>query len=355
MKHKHGTKRSKLGLPPGTLVYTGVHRSDDHPDFSLIKYKDDKKEISKSRTWHQTKAALDTAMVNWINVDGLSNEKAVEEIGNHFNIHSLVMEDVLNVDQLPKFEDHESYFFITMKMLSLTANKGEVETEHISFILTKGVLISFQEHLGDLFDPIRDRIEKGIGKITFNDADYLLYRLIDAIVDNYYLVISALSEDVSQLELLLLKDPGPAEVAEITKLKRRIMTLRRDIHPLREALRNLYNEESDLVCEKTKAYFNDVMDHLNHIIQDLEVQREALTGFFDLYNSNLANKMNGIMKTLTVITTIFIPLTFIVGVYGMNFKHMPELDWEYGYFDAWGLMLLTGMGMFYYMKRKEWL
>lgn len=353
MEAEHN-KKNKFGLLPGSLVYTG-NATGTPTDFSLIQYRNEKNRRLDSDFFSAIVEAFDPKMVNWINIDGLSNEQAVGQVGEHFNIHSLVMEDILNVDQLPKFEDHEEYLFLTLKMLSLDKDKKGIEVEQVSFILGNSYLLSFQERPGDLFEPTRNRIDNCLGKVTQYDADYLLYRLVDTIVDNYYLVMNHVSDEISKLELTLLKDPGPDSVREITKLKRKIIMLRKHIHPVREALRSLYNLETDLVSDKTSAFINDVMDHVNHIIQDLEVQREALNGFFDLYNSNLSNKMNGIMKTLTVITTIFIPLTFIVGVYGMNFKHMPELDWEYGYPAALGVMVLTGIGMMYYMKRKDWL
>jgi magnesium transporter len=343
----------KKGTPPGSLVYTGNHR-EANPLITLIQFKNQKIDKSASHEWKDILTRLDEDKINWINIDGLTNIKLIEEMGKHYKIEPLVLEDILNVKQLPKFESHDHYLFFTLKMIFVEQDSNVIEAEQISFIVGKDFIISFQEAPGDLFEPIRQRIGTGKSKVCSSGPDYLLYRLLDVIVDNYYMVIESVGDDISKLELELLHDPAPDAVKVITLLKRKLIILRKFIHPVREALRDLYNDETVLVAENTSKHLTDVMDHINHIIQDMEVHREILTGFIDIYNSFMSQRMNSVMKTLTVITTIFIPLTFIVGVYGMNFKFMPELAWQHGYAFAWILMIAVAGGTIFYIKRMGW-
>ena len=239
-------------------------------------------------------------------------------------------------------------------MLSLENEESPIRHEHISFVLTSNFLLSFQERPGDVFEPVRNRLQSGKGRLRHRKTDYLLYTLIDVVVDNYFSIVNKLTDKVAALEEQLLEDDSPHIVQEIVTQSKQLLYLRRAILPLREAIRTLLKEEDDLIEEPTIAFFNNVLDNLQQVASDLEMSREMLSGLMNLHQSNLSNRMNEVMKTLTIIATIFIPLTFVAGIYGMNFQYMPELGWEYSYPIAIGFMALPGIVMFIYMKRKNW-
>lgn len=345
--------KNKVGKPPGTLIYTG-EVTDSNTELTLIKYCPTTHETHRSHDLDQIIKLVDDTKVNWLNVEALHDTGLIAAIGAQFGLHALVLEDILNIEQMPKIEDFGDYYYVTLKMLSINDQK-EIDQEHLSFILGDHYLISFQEKKGDVLEPVRKRVEAGLGKARNKNADYLLYALIDVVVDNYYYVIENVNDELTDIELKLLDQTKEDLIYAIHEDKRKLFMMRKSVTPLRENLRKLSTSENKLIANDNKKYFNDVLDHLNHITQDMEIQRDMLTGFVDLYNSNLSNKMNEVMKTLTIIATIFIPLTFIAGIYGMNFQYMPELSWHYGYFGALGTMLVLGLAMYVYMKRKDWL
>ncbi len=353
MAHKRNRRyKEKIGKSPGMLVYTGEESVKD-PLITLISYNKDKIANSSCNRLDQLLPMLKPDDIDWVDIDKLQDVKLIEQIGAHYKLDPLVLEDILNIDQLPKFEDLHDYIFVSLKMLSLS-DKG-VGIEQVSFILGDKYLISFQEKPGDVFNPIRKRIENQNGRHRRKDSDYLLYSLIDVVVDHYFLVVEDMGNQLGELELKVSDKPDKTLVHQITMLKREFIYLRKILLPLRETVRKLVSTENDLVKDENVKYFNDVLDHVNQVIQDLEAQRELLADVMDLYNSSLNYRMNNVMKTLTVITTVFIPLTFIVGVYGMNFKYMPELEFQWGYPAALGVMLFTGVGMYIWMKNREWL
>jgi magnesium transporter len=345
----------KTGKPPGTLIYTGK-KQPAKARITLIGYNLDVANPPTSLSVEEVVERDPGDWVSWYNVDGLSDSETVQQIGTHFEIHPLVLEDIMNIHQMPKAEDHDNILFFTMKMIGLTDTAPrEIEVEHISFILGNHFLFSFQEREGDLFDPVRERIYSALGRLRKRKADYLLYALVDTVVDNYYHVIDHLYDDLEELEESVIQDPGPETVHRITSFKQQLLKLKKEILPLREALRKISREESRLVDELTFRYFDDVYDHVLHIIDSMEGMRETLSGFMDLYMSHVSNRMNNVMKTLTIIATIFIPLTFIAGIYGMNFKLMPELDWPWGYPAVWAIMILITLGMLVFFRRQKWL
>lgn len=353
MAHKRNRKyKDKIGKSPGALVYTGEENAKE-PIITLISYNNEKITTSTCNKLDQLLPMLKPNDIDWVDVDKLQDVNLVEQIGAYYKLDPLVLEDILNIDQLPKFEDFHEYMFVSLKMLSLEGDG--IKQEQVSFILGNKYLISFQEQPGDVFNPIRKRIENQNGRHRRKDADYLLYSLIDVIVDHYFLVVEHLGNQLSELELLVSDKPNNTLVQQITTLKREFIYLRKVLLPLREAVRKLASSENELIKEENEKYFNDVLDHVNQVIQDLEAQRELLSDVMDMYNSSLNYRMNNVMKTLTVITTVFIPLTFIVGVYGMNFTYMPELEYQWGYPAALGVMLFTGIGMYIWMKNREWL
>ena len=270
-------------------------------------------------------------------------------------MHPLVLEDIVNTSQRPKIDDYNDYIFLVAQMMYYDADE-QIVNEQISFILGKNYVLTFQEAEGDVFDMLRDRIRNGKGRVRQHGSDYLLYALIDSIVDHYYAIIETMGNKVEELEDQLFEGIREEEITnEIQTLKREILKIRRAIFPLREIINRIEKSESSLIEEKTQRYFSDVYDHVIQISETIEIYREMIWSLMDMYMTNISNKMNEVMKVLTIIATIFIPLTFIAGIYGMNFEYIPELQLKNGYFYIWGLMILIFIGMLYYFKRKKWL
>jgi magnesium transporter len=296
----------------------------------------------------------DTGTITWINIDGLANTEVIEKIGRHFAIHPLILEDILNTEQRPKMEDLDSYLYLNLKMLMLAGPEKEIRAEHVSMIIGPHHLISFQEPVGDVFDPVRDRIRRD-GRIRKNGPDYLAYALIDDIVDNYFIVMEQIQERVEDLEEELVVHPLQQSLRKINQLKKEMIFLRKAVWPLRELITGLERTDSPLIQESTHIYLRDVYDHTIQVIDTLETLRDMVSGMLDIYLSGLSYKMNEIMKVLTLIATIFIPLTFVAGVYGMYFHYMPELTWEYGYITVWGVMIAIVIVMLSYFRKREWI
>jgi magnesium transporter len=296
-----------------------------------------------------------TTTVTWINIDGLHDVKIIEGIGTHFDLHPLTLEDILHTGQRPKFEDLESYLFIVLMMLRFDDENQMVISEQVSLILGSNVVISFQENIGDVFEQIRDRIRNAKGRIRKMEADYLMYALLDAVVDGYFGILEKLGEKIEALEEELVGDPSDRTLQQIHRLKREMVFLRKSVWPLRELINGLDRSESDLIADSTGVYLRDVYDHTIQVIDTVESFRDMVSGMLDIYLSSISNRMNAVMKVLTIIATIFIPLTFVAGIYGMNFEHMPELKWRYGYAAVWLVMLVVAGLMVLYFKRKKWL
>jgi magnesium transporter len=345
--------RNKVGKPPGTLVYTGEVR-DQQPEFELIQYDEPDVKHVHAEEIADLPQYFDDEKTDWINITGLNDEKMIERLGLKLELHPLLLEDVLNIHQLPKIEDFEEVIFFTMKMLTYDGTTESIEQEHISFVLGQNMLVSFQEKKGDTFHHIRERLFSGSGKVRRRKADYLMYLLIDAMVDQYYLIIDELTISANALEEALFSNPRKDLIEKILHDRKQLAQLRRLLMPTRDALRRLMGMENKLIQRKNMHYFNDTLDHLQSIVESENLLREMYTGFLDMYNSTLSNKMNQVMKTLTIVSTIFIPLTFISGLYGMNFQHMPELQWENGYYYALAAMGILAGGMTLYMKSRNW-
>jgi magnesium transporter len=288
-----------------------------------------------------------------VNIHGIHNTDAIEAIGKVYNIHNLVLEDILNTDHRPKVEPFEDYVFFTMKMMWFN-EEDELEKEQISIVFGKPYVLCFQERKGDIFDPIRERIRTDSGLIRKKGTDYLVYRLIDSVVDNYFIIIEKIEEKVEDLEDAITSDSDDDHTRTVQYIKREIITLKRALLPLREAVSGLEKGVTDLVDPENEKYFRDVYDHLIQIADSLENNREVLSGLMDMQMANMSNRMNQVMKVLTVIASLFIPLTFIAGIYGMNFEYIPELKWHYGYFAVWGLMIFIFVGMLAFFRRKKW-
>lgn len=343
----------KVGQAPGSLIYTGV-KVNDEKLIRFFQYNEDEVSFDKDFTCNEIIEKLDEKKVNWIHFYNLNQLEAIEKIGQHFDIHNLMLEDILNVEHLPKVEFSEKHVFFTLKILNFDEDY-QLDQEHVSFILGDSYIISFKEQRGELFKPIRERIDKNIGKVRRKRADYLFYMLVDAIVDNYLLMLESLSKRIEELEDELIENPIKNNINEIHFIKKQLFSIRKQIFALRDAVSNLMKEEPQQVYESNYKYLRDIQDHVNFVFESIETFLEDQKSLMELNNSNMNNSMNQVMKTLTVVATIFIPLTFIAGIYGMNFQYMPELGLKWGYFGVLGFMALTVLLMIWYMKRKKWL
>ncbi len=349
------SKRSKkTGLPPGTLIHVG-ERKVEKTRITVIDYDGDnvfEKEVEKVEECFRFR---ETSTVTWINVDGVHDSEIVEKLGSHFGLHPLILEDIMTTSQRPKMEDLGDMVYIVLTMVECGSGDPEVVTEQMSLVFGKNFVLSFQERPGDTFDPVRERIRRGKGRIRKMGPDYLAYALLDAVVDDYFVVLERMGEQIEEIEDELVADPKKATLNEIHAMKREMIFLRKSAWPLREVISRLERAESPLIQKTTGIFFRDVYDHMIQVIDNIETFREMLSGMLDMYLSSVSNRMNEVMKILTIIGTIFIPLTFIAGVYGMNFKFMPELEWRWGYFLLLGVMLTVAILLMVYFKRKKWL
>lgn len=344
----------KVGLPPGTLVHVGEKKSDE-VKITIIDYDEAQFQEKEAKTIEECLPFKETPTITWINIDGIHRMEVIEGIGKAFSLHPLLMEDVVNTEQRPKMEDFDDYVFVVLKMLSYDEKNNEIKAEQISLVLGTNLVISFQEREGDIFGPIRERIRNGRGRIRKMGADYLAYALIDAVVDSYFIMLDKLEEKMEDIEEELLVNLGPETLNAIHVLRRKMIFLRNQVWPLREVVAGLEKAESPLIHESTVIYLSDVYDHTIQAIETIEKFRDMLTGTIDIYLSMTSNKMNEVMKLLTIIATIFMPLTFVVGIYGMNFKYMPELEWYWGYPLILFVMVAISILMLVYFRRKKWL
>ncbi len=354
---KFTKKRSKkAGLPPGTLVHIGEKKTEE-VKITVLEY-DEARYIEKEvKTVEECFSGMDqnTSAVRWINVDGIHQIETLRKFGEYFALHPLILEDILNTDQRPKMEDFERYIYIVLKMLYYHDKGGEITTEQVSLILGSHFLISFQEREGDVFNPVKERIRNDKGRIRKMGADYLAYSLLDSIVDSYFVILESLGEEVEFLEEKLVTHPGPETLRVIYGLKRNMVILRKSVWPLREVIDSLGSGESSLIKESSFIYFRDIYDHTIYVIDTGEIFRDMISGMLEIYLSSISNRLNAVMKVLTIIATIFMPLTFIAGVYGMNFKYMPELGWRWGYPTILLVMAAVGVSMVVYFRKKKWL
>jgi magnesium transporter len=348
-------KRSvKSGLPPGTLVHIGTE-SNKTVQLSVIGYGPDGVE---ERHFEQIDQYLQNpcdGAVMWVDVEGVHDVELIRALGERHSFHPLALEDIVNTVQRPKIEDYGDYLFIVLRMLCPTED-GSFSSEQLSIILGPDYLFTFQEGIkGDAFDSVRNRIRSGKGKLRSMGADYLAYALIDAIVDGYFTVLEGIGERIVDVEEELTLTPDQQALHRIIGMKKEIIYLRKTVWPLREAISFLERGDSPLLHDATRLYFRDVYDHTVQVIDTVETYRDLLSGMLDLYLSSISNRTNEVMKFLTVIGTIFMPLTFLVGVYGMNFKHFPELEWKNGYYVLWGVMIGMALLMVVYFRKKRWL
>ena len=346
-------KRSKkTGLLPGALIHLG-NTYTEKPKISLINYNEALFSENEISSPSELKAEKYNQGIRWVDVVGLQDINLLEDTGNIFGLHPLVLEDILNTDQRPKMEDYGDYLYIVLRNFT-ELNNGDLTSEQISIILGKNFVISLREKPDNLFESIRQRLESNKGRIRKSGADYLVHAIIDNIVDSYFIVLERLEEKIESLEDDLVKRTTPVTLQAMHELKRELILLRKSLWPLREAISSMERSDSPLIGESTGIYFKDIFDHVIAVIDSVETFRDMLSGMLDIYLSSVSNRLNEVMKVLTIIATIFMPLTFLAGVYGMNFKFMPELEWHCGYFTVLGIMLVVALCMIYYFKRKKW-
>jgi magnesium transporter len=297
----------------------------------------------------------DSPTVTWLDITGLHNVETLRKIGDHYQIHPLVIEDILNTQHRPKIENFDQYIFLIMKILQMAPDDNELIIEQVSMILGKNFVITFQEREGDVFKPVRERIQNENSRLRKNGSDYLLYALMDIIVDNYFLIIEYLGNEVESLEDRVIDNPDREIVRQIQRIKSEFIHIRRSVWPFRDAISSMTREDSPLISDYIEPYLRDLYDHTIQVIDSLESIREMVNSTLDIYLSNMSNKMNEVMKVLTIIATIFIPLTILAGIYGMNFEFMPELHYKWSYPLFWFVIFLLFIVMFFFFRKRKWL
>lgn len=344
---------SKIGLPPGTLVYFG-EKKVEKVTMSLTEYDENSCDNYEIKSVEEIDPFTDTPQVTWVSVCGLHETEFLKQVGEKFKIHPLVLEDILNTETRPKIEITEDYLFVVMKLMTFNAEQKILETEQVSFILGRTFLFSFSEKSDEIFNPIKERVATQLGKFRKRGSAYLLYALMDIVVDHYFLALEKVEERIETLDDEVINNAEKSQIESIYNLRNLLLMMRRSIWPLREIVNQLIKDDSDLLDDSIEPYLRDIYDHTIHITESIEQQREITNGLMEIYLSMMSNKMNEVMKVLTVIATIFIPLTFIVGIYGMNFPNMPEMNWPWAYFAVWGIMIGVTLLMLYFFKRKKW-
>lgn len=348
-------KRSgKSGLPPGTLLHIGDKKMEK-TRITLLDYDESHFLEKEVKLVEEAFPFKDKPTVTWINIQGIHEIEIIEKIGQYFGVHPLILEDILNTEKRPKMEDLETYIYVTLKILRQIDDSDRILSEQVSLIIGTNFVISLLESKDAIFDQIIERIRSGKGHIRKMGPDYLAYSLIDTIVDNYFIIMEKFGEKIEVMEEELVKNPTRGTLKSLHDTQRELMLMRKSVWPLREVVNNMLRGESSLIHESTLIYLRDVYDHTIEIIDMIEGLRDMVSRMFDMYLSSISNKLNEIMKVLTIIATIFIPLTFIAGVYGMNFEYMPELKWRWGYPVIWVIMIFIGIYMLNYFRKNRWI
>jgi len=351
-KKRRRQRKSKLGLPPGTLVYTG-DKTGDSVAIDYVMYGEHELQRGKAETLQDIPFRDDC--ITWINIEGLHNEELLREIGEKMKVPYLQLEDVLNINQRPKVEAHAEWVSLILKMVTWEEAEKTLDFEHMSIFCRRNLIITFQEKPGDIFDPIRERIARPQSRPRTSGSDYLFYALFDLIVDHYLQVLENLTDEIDELDDSIRLSPDKSKLEQIHSLKGQLISFRKAIWPLRFATTTLLTESPEIIAETTLPFLKDLEDHIQQVAEGVDGEREKFETLMHSYLSIVSLRMNEIMKVLTIIGTIFIPLTFLAGIYGMNFEYLPELKWHYGYFIFWGICLVAIGGMLYYFRRKGWI
>jgi magnesium transporter len=353
--------KNKRGLPPGSLIFTGEQKMENI-SITSFDYNEQTFYEKEIKNIDELKRLKENELVSWINICGLHEVEILEKIGEIFELHPLILEDILNVNHLPKLEDYDRYLFLITKMIDINKDSSELKIEQVSFVLSKdNCLLTFQEQEGDVFNLIRERIRSNTGRIRKMGADYLMYRLLDTMVDNYFYVLQDIDGTIEDIEDDLVYNPGRKTIETIHELRKKIIKLRRAVTPLRDIIYSIERERYPYIAKSTYIFLRDLYDHIRQNIETMENYREILNGMLEIYLSSSGQKLNEVVKVLTIISTIFIPLTFLAGIYGMNFNpnaskwNMPELNWVFGYPAVILVMIAIAAGMIYFFKKKNWL
>jgi magnesium transporter len=342
----------KAGLKPGSLIYIGDSRVND-VEISYIHYTQDSITEKSIKDLNQIDFN-DPDGIHWINIYGLNDIPIIEKLGKIFNIDHLFLEDILNTSKRPKVDEIDNIFFIILKMIYQCGEDNKIISEQISIVMSNNYILTFQEQPGDVFEPIRERIRIGKGPIRKKTPDYLCYAIIDAIVDNYFIVLENFEDRIEELEEELVESPDKGTLKQIYSIKSELIYLKKSVWPLREVLNNIYHGDYSLISKDLNMYIKDIYEHLIEVNDTIQLFLDTISNMLDIYLSSISNKMNEVMKILTIFSTIFIPLSFIVGVYGMNFNYIPELNFKYGYYVLWGIMISIAAGMLIIFKKRKW-
>ncbi len=353
--HRSMIKRSrKTGLPPGSLVHIGLER-EEKTRITVFDYDVEHVEEREIRAFEELAPYIGKPSVTWIDVVGIHDPDLIGQIGRHFQIHPLLMEDIMNTTQRPKIDDLGKYICLILKMITFDEAAMELHIEQLSLVFSDDFVLSFQESESGIFKPLRDRIRNNLGRVRKMGTDYLAYSLMDAVVDHYFVVMEKMGEKIDGLEDEVVANPKPDTLRGVQRLRDEILLVRRSVWPLREVISLLERAESPLVDKSSSFFFRDVYEHTIQVMDTVDTYRDILSGMFDIYLSSVSNRLNEVMKVLTIIATLFMPLTFLAGVYGMNFQNMPELKWQYGYFMLWGVMILIALAMLVYFRKRKWI
>lgn len=347
----------RVGTAPGSLDVS-TSEGTGPVRLTVIRYGPDEFEEVEVDSAAACRERARAGGVTWINVEGVHRADIVEALGADFGLHPLMLEDVLHTSQRPKVDEFEDHLYVVLHMLMVAEDAEDgyaVDSEQVSLILTANVVLTFQERRGDVFDPIRDRIKHARGRVRKAGADYLLYALLDVIVDNYFVALERIGDRVEELDELVDDDSVSEPLRDIHAVRRALLQVRRTVFPVRDLIHTLLRGDSPLIKKTTLPFLRDVADHAVRVAESTETLRELTLSLADLHMSRMSHHMNQVMKVLTIIATIFIPMTFVAGVYGMNFTNMPELHWRYGYWAVWGVMVAMGGTLMWFFKRRDWL
>jgi magnesium transporter len=354
MRKSYIKRSRKTGLPPGSLVHIGTERTEK-TRITVVDYAEDHFEEREIQSVDELAPYCGKSTVTWIDVVGIHEPHVIEQIGCQFHIHPLLMEDIMNTTQRPKIDDLGKYICLILKLISFDEKERELRIEQLSLVFNDDFVLSFQESDSGIFKPLRERIRNGLGRIRKMGTDYLAYTLMDAVVDHYFVVMEKMGEKIDILEDEVVANPRRETLKSVQQLRDEILLVRRSIWPLREVISLLERAESPLVNKTSAIYFRDIYEHTIQVMDTVDTYRDILSGMFDIYLSSISNRLNEVMKVLTIIATIFMPLTFLAGIYGMNFEHMPELKWQYGYLMLWVVVIVIALTMLVYFRKKKWI
>lgn len=342
------------GQAPGEMIFVG-ERKMEKPTIKIIDYDETDLAEKDIQAIHEATSHKNTDTVTWININGVHDKQLIESVGKSFDLHALVLDDIVNTGRRPSMDDYDNYLFFTLKMMRYDETENKIISEQLSMVLGRSFLITFQERQGDVFEPIRERIRRQKGRIRKVGVDYLAYALLDIITENYIIIIERLGEQIEDLENEILENPTREILSRINDYKREMNYLRKTVRPVREFMQQLSRIDSDLIHEQNIPFIKDLLDLSTQAVEVIDTYREMLSDYLEIYNTGVNNRLNEIMKVLTIFSAVFIPLTFIAGIYGTNFENVPELSFKYSYFIFWGILVVIAISMLRFFKRKKWL